>query len=122
MRAKVVKVAIAEDEPSVRIIYARILSDSGFSVMSFEDGERLVEFIEKNTDLTEVPDVIITDYRMPKMDGIQAAHAIRATKPAVKVILASAYDVPKDAVGLFDVILKKPFGKKELLEAVSRCL
>ena len=118
--SRVFKVALAEDEPPVLAIFSRILSRAEFSVIPFEDGKDLVDYITNNSDAD--PDVVITDFRMTKMNGIEAARKIRAIKPHIKIILASAYDVPADATKLFDVILRKPISSKELVDSVSACL
>lgn len=121
--SKAFKVILAEDEKPILGMYSGILSRSGFLVIkSFENGRDLADFVELNADPELNPDVVITDFRMPIMDGVEASKRIRAAKPAIKIILASAYDLSMDDMGLFDVVLKKPFGKKELLGAVSQCL
>jgi CheY-like chemotaxis protein len=119
---RIIKVAIAEDEKPILAIYKRILEISGFDVLGpFSNGKELTDYVlSNNNDPLAEPDVIIVDLRMPIMDGLEAARIIRAAKPNIKIILASAYDAPQSSADLFDCILKKPIGKKELLEAVSR--
>jgi CheY-like chemotaxis protein len=120
---KTVRVAIAEDEADVQAIYSLILKEAGFSVTKmFDNGHDLVEFIRRTSHSDFDPDVIITDLRMPRLDGVEAAKIIRAVKPAIKLILATAYEIPRETESLFAVVLKKPFGKRELLNAMSRCL
>jgi CheY-like chemotaxis protein len=121
--SKQFKIVIAEDEKTILNVYSNILSRSGFIVTrTFENGKDLVDFVKVNSHPELEPDVIVTDLRMPIMDGIEAAKRIRSTKPKINIILTTAYETPKEDVGLFDAILKKPFGKKELIEALSRCL
>jgi CheY-like chemotaxis protein len=120
---RIIRVAIAEDEMSLLAIYKRILSISGFDVSrSFDNGKDLSEFVLGNNDLLSEPDVIIVDLRMPIMDGIEAAKIIRAAKPNIKIILASAYEAPQGSIELFDSILRKPVGRKELIDTVSQVL
>ena len=122
-KSGIIKVLIAEDEIPILEICSRILSRSGFYVSkTFDNGKDLVEFVSNNNNggPLSMPDVIVTDFRMPIMDGIEAAKIIRTIKPEIKMILASAYDVPRDAIELFDAVLRKPFGKKQLIESVSR--
>ena len=121
--SKEFKVVLAEDETPILGIFSNILSRSGFRVTgTFENGKDLVDFIKMNTDPELEPDIVVTDLRMPEMDGVEAAKSIRATKPKIKIILASAYEVPPDEIGSFDATLKKPFSKNELIETISRCL
>jgi CheY-like chemotaxis protein len=117
------KIVLADDEKPILGIYSKILSRSGFMVTrTFENGKDLLDFIKMNSLPELEPDVIVSDLRMPVMDGIEAAKRIRSIKPKIKIILASAYDTPNEDVGLFDAILKKPFGSKELVDTVSRCI
>jgi len=121
--SKGIKIAIAEDEKSIQNVYSLIIQNAGFVLAkAFDNGKSLSEFVGTNTDFSLEPDIVITDLRMPVMDGIEAAKVIRAIKPKIKIILATAYDVPADSVILFDAILRKPFGKKEMIEAVYRSL
>jgi CheY-like chemotaxis protein len=121
--SRTVRIIIAEDETNVQRIYSILLKSSGFAVTkTFDNGKDLADFMGNNIDPNLEPDLIITDLRMPRMDGIEASKIIRAIKPQMKIILATAYDVPKDAVSLFEVVLRKPFGKKEMFEAVFRCV
>lgn len=122
-KAKQFNVVIAEDERDLLGVFSSILSRSGFRVTrTFENGRDLVNFIKMNLDQEAQPDLIVTDLRMPLKDGIEASIEIRAIKPTIKIILASAYEVPREATELFDAILKKPFSKSDLIETVSRCL
>jgi len=117
------RVIIAEDENEILKLYTHLLSRAGFNVTrTFDNGRDLAEFVSNNTVLELEPDVIVTDLRMPRMDGVEATRTIRATKPKMKIILASAYDLPEDAASLFDAILRKPFGSNELVDTVSRCV
>ena len=80
----------------------------------------MVHFITKNADPSLKLDLVIIDYRMPKMNGIDAAKIIRAFDPEIKIILASAYDVPSDAgQNFFDAVLKKPFSGKKLVDTIQ---
>jgi CheY-like chemotaxis protein len=115
-----IKVVLAEDERELLVVFSNILSRSGISVIrTFENGKDLVEFVTTNSDSDLEPDVVITDLRMPVIDGIEAAKKIRAAKPWIKIILASAYEVPAAGAEWFHAILKKPFSRKDLIEAVT---
>lgn len=80
------KIAVADDEADVRDYYQRILRHLGHEVIVVADnGRQLVERC-----LADWPDVVITDIKMPEMDGIDASTALYHHKP-IPVILVSAY-------------------------------
>ncbi len=84
------RIAIADDERDMREYLERILPSLGHTVVSAADnGRSLVEQC-----LEHQPDLVITDIRMPEMDGIEAAEEIYRTRP-VPIILISAFHDPE---------------------------
>ncbi len=83
------RILVADDNQFMRTAYKRILdTQDEFEVVGMaSDGQ---EALDKALDLA--PDVAILDVRMPKMDGIQAAHKITAHNPQTGIVLISAYD------------------------------
>jgi response regulator NasT len=86
MKNLTLRVAVADDEPDMREFYQKILPRLGFKVVSVAaDGRELVENCRR-----EPPDIVITDIKMPQLDGIEAADQIYEQQ-AVPVILVSGY-------------------------------
>jgi response regulator NasT len=84
------RIAVADDELDVRDYYRRILTRLGHQLVAVaQSGKELVEQC-RNTR----PDLVITDIKMPDMDGIEAAEAISRDEP-LPVILVSAYHRPQ---------------------------
>ena len=84
------RIAVADDEPDMRDYFARILPRLGHRVVAVaQNGAELVAQCQ-----TEHPDLVITDIKMPDMDGIEAATRIYQNQP-VPVILVSAYHDPE---------------------------
>lgn len=80
------RIAVADDEPDMRQYFQRLLLRLGHKVVAVaENGRELVEQCR-----TTQPDLVITDIKMPDMDGIDAATAICKDRP-IPVILVSAY-------------------------------
>jgi two-component system, response regulator PdtaR len=87
---KALKIAVADDEQDVRDYYQRVLPRLGHQVVAAAGtGAELVELCRALR-----PDLIITDIKMPDMDGIEAAEAISREDP-IPVILVSAYHRPQ---------------------------
>jgi response regulator NasT len=80
------RVVVADDEPDMRDYFRKILPRLGHQVVAAaQDGRELVEQVRATK-----PDLVITDIKMPDMDGIDAANRIYAETP-LPVILVSAY-------------------------------
>jgi response regulator NasT len=87
---RALRIAVADDEPDVREYFQRILPRLGHQVVAAaQTGRELVEQCR-----TAQPDLVITDIKMPDMDGIEAAVAIGRDDP-VPIILVSAYHQPQ---------------------------
>lgn len=112
------RIAVADDEADMRDWFERILPTLGHQVISVaESGKELVEHCHSLK-----PDLVITDIKMPDMDGIDASQAICAERP-LPVILVSAYHDPElirraeaDHVLAY---LVKPIGKAALEPAIG---
>lgn len=88
------KILVAEDEQDISSLYRRALEERAHEVIITANGEECIEvYRRQHQDLLKagVPDVVILDYRMPKMDGLQAAKEILKLNPNQRIIFASAY-------------------------------
>lgn len=84
------RIAVADDEPDLREFYARLLPRLGHQVVAVcSTGAELLEQCQRLN-----PDLVITDIRMPDMDGIQAATMLYHRHP-LPVILVTAYPDPQ---------------------------
>jgi DNA-binding NtrC family response regulator len=115
------KILILDDEPEALENCRRLLSASGHHCLTETDPTKAIEEIER-----ERPDLILTDLKMPGMDGIQVVKEAKNRDPDVSVILLTAYATVQTAVtamreGAFDYIVK-PFSSEELELVVQRAL
>ena len=115
------KVLIADDDRLVRALLTEMLVDMGHAVIEAENGLQAVELCAR-----ERPDVLILDFLMPKLSGLDALQRIRAqglTMPAL--LLTAISDSSLRAMEGFDqpdAILGKPFKKRQIQKALEKAL
>ncbi len=112
-----IKILVVDDEAIVRVSCKRILEPEGFPVDVASDGYEALELIKKNS-----YDIIITDLKMPKMDGLEVLHWIKENSPSSKVIVITGFSTPEIAEKSVSAgairYLEKPFTPETLLEVV----
>jgi len=112
------RILIADDELDIRDYFVRVLPQLGYEVVgAAQDGVELVNLCEELK-----PDLVLTDVRMPEMDGIAAAEHINEARPT-PVILVSAYQDPdvfeKISDGYIMAYLVKPVKHTDLGAAIE---
>ena len=113
-------IVVADDEPTVRIILCRLLEvvADGYEIITVGTGaEALAALAERSVPL------LITDYNMPGMNGVELTQRVKGTSPTTTVVLISAYITAEvgqlsKAAGA-DYFMSKPFSF-EHLEAIVR--
>ena len=113
------QVLIVDDEPNLRKILSAQLSRDGYDVLVAEDGEKGLEILRENH-----IDLVVTDLKMPKMDGMQLLRSALELDPTLPVVMITAHGTVDTAVealklGAFDY-LTKPFDPDALLAAIRR--
>jgi DNA-binding NtrC family response regulator len=114
------KVLVVDDEAPIREMLQRGLSEiGGYSVEVAQNGKEAVERIEK-----EIFDLVLTDVKMPEMDGMELLKMIKGTRPEVPVVMMTAYGSIETAVEAMKVgandYITKPVNFDELLIHISR--
>jgi response regulator NasT len=115
------RVVIAEDEALIRLDLAEMLEEEGYDVVAqVGDGQSAVDLAEQHH-----PDLVVLDVKMPRLDGIAAAHRIAEQRIAPVVILTAfgqrdLVERARDAGAM--AYLVKPFGKSDLVPAVEMAL
>jgi len=117
------RILIADDEEAIRNLVGRALKQDGHDVMTANDGaEALDALVREKSGF----DLLLTDIRMPMMDGIALALAAARDHPAVTILLMTGYaDQRERAYGLEALIqdvLTKPFSLAALRAAVNKAL
>lgn len=113
------KIAIVDDEKELSDVCSKMLVKMGYSSPSvFNDGTSLIRSI-MNDRLSF--DVILMDYRMPEMNGIEAAKIVIKLRPQTKIIMITGIDHVKEKAAEIGVLyLQKPFTAKQLAECLNK--
>ena len=113
------KIWIAEDDASLRWVMDKALSRASLTVRSFESGDDLLAALKNSK-----PDIIISDIRMPGINGLELLEQIHQNNPLIPVIITTAHSDLDSAVaayqgGAFEY-LPKPFDLDELVDVSTR--
>jgi two-component system, NtrC family, response regulator HydG len=115
------KILVVDDEPSARSGLEKLLRHEGYAVVSAPNGPTALALADE-----EAPDLVITDLRMPEMDGVELVEKLRARWPELPVIVVTAFGEVAAAVramrsGAHD-FLSKPIDFDVLGFAIRRAL
>ncbi len=110
-------VLVVDDDSLVLASTAAMLEDLGYATIEAKSGQ---EALSIHDDSIQV-DLVITDYSMPGMTGLQLATELRRTRPRLPIILATGYSDLHGNVADVEH-LAKPFGQAKLADAIDRCL
>ncbi len=118
---KPAKVWVVDDDSSIRWVLERALNQAGIDNESFESGDLLLDRMDRDQ-----PDVIISDIRMPGIDGLELLEQLNQGYPTLPVIITTAHSDLDSAVasyqqGAFEY-LPKPFDIDEVIAITERAL
>ena len=112
------RVLLVDDDSLVSMNTAYMLMDLGHSVLEAQSGAHALKLLETDGQF----DVVVTDFAMPGMDGLDLATRIKRIKPKLPVILATGYaELPPHATVEFPRV-GKPFTQEQLAEALETAL
>jgi len=119
--SKVSNVWVVDDDRSIRWVLQKALESVDISVRVFENAQDVIQQLNK-----EVPDVLVSDIRMPGMDGLELLSEIRENIPDLPVIIMTAYSDLDSAVSVYEggafEYLPKPFDVDEAVDLVQRAI
>lgn len=117
------RILIADDEESMRVLVARAIALDGHEIVTAEDGAEALEIL---TDQDGAFDLLLTDIKMPVMDGIALALAAARDFPDVIILLMTGFaDQRERASGLNAIVhdvVTKPFSVADIRTAVADAL
>jgi DNA-binding response OmpR family regulator len=115
------RILLVEDEPSFREALSLLLAAEGFEVTTASHGADGLRELERT-----VPDLIVTDYMMPFMNGLDMLKQVRASPRliGIPILLLSSIDVPSRRIdsALYDTFLSKTCDIDLLLETIRGLL
>jgi DNA-binding NtrC family response regulator len=113
------KILVIDDEDIVRLSCSRSLVPEGYELKMAKNGPEGLKMLEEETF-----DLVLTDLKMPNMDGIEVLGTIKEKWPKTDVVIVTGYQTVETAVkaiklGAFDYI-EKPFTPDSLVETVTK--
>lgn len=110
------RVLFVEDEPDVALVAATVLEDAGYHVTLASDGKAGLDIA-----LQEQPELVVTDFMMPRLNGLEMIRRLRESGFVRPIILTSAIpEIHLPDRPQYDAFLPKPYGMRQLLEMVER--
>lgn len=115
------RILIADDEPDILKVITFRLTKLGYEIILAVNGQEAIEFAQRHK-----PDLILLDYRMPILDGLEACRKIKeneATKkiPIIFMTASSASIDMSNVKKVFgDDFIKKPFEAEDLLDKIKK--
>ncbi|MBI5026861.1 MAG: sigma-54-dependent Fis family transcriptional regulator [Nitrospirae bacterium] len=115
------RILVIDDEAIVRVSCQRALAPEGYDVEATSRGDEALKLLEE-----ENFDIVLTDLKMPDMDGIEVLKKIKESWPQLVVIIITGYGTVSTAVqaiklGAFDYI-EKPFTPDDIIAVVKRAV
>lgn len=117
------KIFVVEDHPINRELVVCTLETAGYTVLTAEDGQGLLERVKG-----ERPALIIMDLQLPYVDGFTLTRELKADTETrtIPILVTSAFSRPEDRIRALDAggrdFLTKPLDLPHFLEIVARCL
>ncbi len=113
-------ILLAEDDPIVRNLIQTMLMKEHYLVVTANDGEEAFEVFRLYSGVIHL---LLTDIRMPRMDGLTLAEKMRTLNPDIKIVVMSGEtSTIIRQQNIFEAFLRKPFIPPTLLQCVQRVL
>ena len=119
------RVLLADDQAEIRRMLEAKFRQEGYEITAVEDGRECLDVLTDEN--TELPDLVILDVMMPRVDGFRALREIRETHElSIPVVMLTSRDQEEDTVRALDAgvteYVTKPFSPRELVARLDRHL
>ena len=116
------KILVVEDQDAMRESLVIAFKDEGYQVEGVASGEEAIQRLNRNN----VYDLVVTDLKMKKVDGLEVLKAVKNANSSTEVVLITAYGTISTAVqairdGAYDYVTK-PFRHQEILKAAKKAI
>jgi CheY-like chemotaxis protein len=111
-------ILLVDDEELVRVGTADMLCDLGYEVLQASSGAEALGLLREG----QQPDLLVTDYLMPGMNGVELVNQVRALRPEMKTLLITGYSNIAEGPGASLPRLAKPFRQADLAQHVADLL
>jgi signal transduction histidine kinase len=109
-------ILVVDDDPLIAMGTTDMLEDLGHEVVGAQSGAQALEVLQKNCKI----DLLITDFSMPKMTGVQLATAVRQIRPELPILLATGYAELPQGSDLDLPRIGKPYLQEQLAAKISK--
>lgn len=120
------RLLIVDDEKDLLFVYKRALELAGMEVTTFDNPDMAFQEFKENS---EKYSLLLTDMRMPSMNGYELINRVKAIRPEIRTIIISAYNITQDEVTRnmnpnlkIDGLICKPVALERLREIISEVL
>jgi CheY-like chemotaxis protein len=112
------RILLVDDDPGARESIKLLLTIDRHNVIEATNGKEALELFHR-----DLLDLVIIDYFMPQMEGLELAQNIKLSAPSLPILMVTAYlEKLVDTDKPVDAVLAKPFGIADLREAIGRLL
>ena len=113
------KIWVIDDDRAMRLVLEKTFKEEGFDVTNFEEAQSALDRLHD-----DAPDVILTDIRMPGIDGLTFLSKVKNSHPDLPVIIMTAYSDLDSAVSSFQggafEYLTKPFDPDKMITEIKK--
>ncbi len=120
------RLLIVDDEKDLLFVYKKALKLAGMEISTFDNPDMAFKEFKENPEMYRL---LLTDLRMPNMNGYELINKVKAIRPEIKTILISAYDITEDEITQnlnpnlkLDGLICKPIALERLREIISDVL
>ena len=113
------RIVVVDDEPDLARLFCDGLQSAGYKTQAFDDPEAAIEHITTNNSNISL---VITDWKMPKLNGLEFTKIVSQIDDKIKVMLMSAYELDQDQLREINKndYLRKPVHMAQLIDSIKR--
>ncbi|WP_031385824.1 response regulator [Desulfonatronum thiodismutans] len=119
-------ILIVDDEPRVRFTLALILKHHGLQVLEADNGVEALRVMEEALEQAQRVDLVVTDIKMPGMDGLELIKILKQSEEPVKILVMTGYGDRETISRLQEIgvcgVIHKPFDGEQLISAIRPAL